>query len=140
MSDPDTTLTEPSAAFSPISVGAYNHITGGIAVDSGRGYTADNRVKPDIVAPGVNVYGPAAGGGFILKSVTSISAAHTAGAAALFLTWGVYYGNDILMTNSKIKTILIRGATRDTDRQYPDNVWGYGKLNVIESFLQLRLV
>ena len=44
------------------------------------------------------------------------------------------------MTNSKIKTILIRGATRDTDRQYPDNVWGYGKLNVIESFLQLRLV
>ena len=53
---------------------------------------------------------------------------------------GVYYGNDILMTNSKIKTILIRGATRDTDRQYPDNVWGYGKLNVIESFLQLRLV
>lgn len=139
-SEPDTTLTEPSAAFSPISVGAYNHITGGIAVDSGRGYTSDDRVKPDIVAPGVNVYGPAVGGGFILKSGTSISAAHTAGAAALFLTWGVYYGNDILMTNSKIKTILIRGATRDTDRRYPDNVWGYGKLNVIESFLQLRLV
>ena len=110
-----------------------------LAFDSGRGYTADNRVKPDITAPGVNVYGPRVGGGYITKSGTSIAAAHTAGAAALLLTWGVYYENDVMMTTNKVKTILIRGAKRDANIEYPNNVWGYGKLNVLESFLQLRL-
>ena len=138
-SNPDVTLTEPSPAFYMISVGAYNHVTGGIAIDSGRGYTADNRVKPDITAPGVNVYGPRVGGGYTTRSGTSIAAAHTAGAAALLLTWGVYYGNDVMMTTNKVKTILIRGAKRDANMEYPNNVWGYGKLNVLESFLQLRL-
>ncbi len=138
-SSPDVTLTEPSPAFYIISVGAYNHITGGISINSSRGYTADNRVKPDITAPGVNVYGPRVGGGYTTRSGTSISAAHTAGAAALLLTWGVYYGNDVMMTTNKVKTILIRGAKRDKNIEYPNNVWGYGKLNVLESFLQLRL-
>lgn len=61
-SNPSTTLTEPGAAERVISVGAYNHITDASYVASGRGYTATGLIKPDFVAPGVDVYGVRAGG------------------------------------------------------------------------------
>lgn len=138
-STPETTLTAPSDASRPISVGAYNHVTGGIYIESGRGYTADNRVKPDIVAPGVNVFGIKNGGGYTYRTGTSIAAAHVAGAAALLLTWGVTERNSVLMGTSEVKSLLIRGAIRDPQMSYPNNVWGYGKLNLINSFFQLRV-
>ncbi len=37
---PDTTLTEISADSRVISVGSYNHVTGAVDIDSGRGYAA----------------------------------------------------------------------------------------------------
>ncbi len=138
-STPDTTLTEPSAGNWVISVGAYDHTTGASYIDSGRGYTADMRDKPDLVAPGVNVYGPKVGGGYVYRSGTSISAAHVAGAAALLMTWGVYYGNAPLMKTSDVKYILIRGAIRDENMSYPNNILGYGKMNLINSFVQMRI-
>ena len=81
------------AAERVISVGAYNHITDASYVASGRGYTATGLVKPDFVAPGVDVYGVRAGGGYTTRTGTSVAAAHAAGAAALLLTWGVTDGN-----------------------------------------------
>ena len=138
-STPETTLTEPAAENWVISVGAYDHTSGAIYIDSGRGFTADNRVKPEIIAPGVNVYGPKSNGGYTYKSGTSIAAAYTAGAAALLLTWGVYYDNLPLIGTSDVKYILIRGASRENAAEYPDNVSGYGKLDLINSFLELRV-
>lgn len=138
-SDPSTTLTEPSAAERVISVGAYNHVTGASYISSGRGYTANNLVKPDFVAPGVDVYGVKAGGGYTRRTGTSVAAAHAAGAAALLLTWGVYYKNLPYMGTSEVKSMLIRGAVRDNNILYPDNVYGYGKLNAIEAFIRMRI-
>lgn len=137
-SEPSTTLTEPSAAERVISVGAYNHVTGAVYISSGRGYTANNMVKPDFVAPGVDVYGVKAGGGYTSRTGTSVAAAHTAGAAALLLTWGVFYKNLPYMGTNEVKSILIRGAKRDSNTLYPDNVYGYGKLDLMESFIIIR--
>ena len=50
-----TTLTIPSTAFRAISVGAYNSYTGSYAPFSGRGFTRSQGIKPDLVAPGVNI-------------------------------------------------------------------------------------
>lgn len=74
-SNPSTTLTEPGAAERVISVGAYNHITDASYVASGRGYTATGLIKPDFVAPGVDVYGVRAGGGYTTRTGTSVAAA-----------------------------------------------------------------
>lgn len=137
--NPDITLTEPAAASRVISVGAYNHYTQGMYIDSGRGYTPDERVKPDIVAPGVNVYGTRAGGDYTTKSGTSVAAAHVAGAAALFLSWGVTQRNALRIGNSEIKSLLIRGARRDAGQNFPNRQQGYGKLDVLQSFNQLRI-
>lgn len=137
-SNPATTLIEPSADREVITVGGYNHMTGGDYIDSGRGYTSLGNVKPDITAPAVNVYGPKPRGGYTYMTGTSVAAAHVAGAAALIFTWGVFFGNVPLMTTSDIKYILVRGADRSSGQEYPNNIQGYGKMNLINSFLQLR--
>ncbi|MCI8427221.1 MAG: S8 family peptidase [Lachnospira sp.] len=142
---PDTTLTEISADSRVISVGSYNHVTGAVDIDSGRGYAALGWVKPELVAPGINVYGAKSGGGYTYRSGTSAAAAIVAGASALLLCWGVYYENEILLGNNEIKYILIRGAVRrdtlatDTFEEYPNPVLGYGKMNLFNSFIQLRV-
>ena len=137
-SNPSTTLTEPGAAERVISVGAYNHITDASYVASGRGYTATSLVKPDFVAPGVDVYGVRAGGGYTTRTGTSVAAAHAAGAAALLLTWGVTDGNLPYMGTNEVKSVLIRGAKRENNTVYPNNIYGYGKMDVIEAFYKLR--
>ena len=137
-SNPSTTLTEPSAAERVISVGAYNHITDASYAASGRGYTATGLIKPDFVAPGVDVYGVRAGGGYTTRTGTSVAAAHAAGAAALLLTWGVTDGNLPYMGTNEVKSVLIRGAKRDNNTVYPNNIYGYGKMDVIEAFYKLR--
>ena len=137
-SNPSTTLTEPGAAERVISVGAYNHITDASYAASGRGYTATGLVKPDFVAPGVDVYGVRAGGGYTTRTGTSVAAAHAAGAAALLLTWGVTDGNLPYMGTNEVKSVLIRGAKRENNTVYPNNIYGYGKMDVIEAFYKLR--
>lgn len=137
-SNPSTTLTEPSAAERVISVGAYNHITDASYAASGRGYTATGLIKPDFVAPGVDVYGVRAGGGYTTRTGTSVAAAHAAGAAALLLTWGVTDGNLPYMGTNEVKSVLIRGAKRENNTVYPNNIYGYGKMDVIEAFYKLR--
>lgn len=137
-SNPSTTLTEPGAAERVISVGAYNHITDASYVASGRGYTATGLIKPDFVAPGVDVYGVRAGGGYTTRTGTSVAAAHAAGAAALLLTWGVTNGNLPYMGTNEVKSVLIRGAKRENNTVYPNNIYGYGKMDVIEAFHKLR--
>ena len=137
-SNPSTTLTEPGAAERVISVGAYNHITDASYGASGRGYTATGLIKPDFVAPGVDVYGVRAGGGYTTRTGTSVAAAHAAGAAALLLTWGVTNGNLPYMGTNEVKSVLIRGAKRENNTVYPNNIYGYGKMDVIEAFYKLR--
>jgi subtilisin family serine protease len=137
-SNPSTTLTEPGAAERVISVGAYNHITDASYAASGRGYTATGLIKPDFVAPGVDVYGVRAGGGYTTRTGTSVAAAHAAGAAALLLTWGVTDGNLPYMGTNEVKSVLIRGAKRENNTVYPNNIYGYGKMDVIEAFNKLR--
>ena len=137
-SNPFTTLTEPGAAERVISVGAYNHITDASYAASGRGYTATGLIKPDFVAPGVDVYGVRAGGGYTTRTGTSVAAAHAAGAAALLLTWGVTDGNLPYMGTNEVKSVLIRGAKRENSTVYPNNIYGYGKMDVIEAFNKLR--
>ncbi len=136
--NPDTTVVVPSVSARGMSVAAYNHLNESIFINSSRGFTRSNIIKPDITAPGVNVYGALPGGRFSRRSGTSVAAAHAAGAAALILQWGIIDGNLPLMTNTDVKTIIIRGARREFDITYPSRIWGYGILDIYSSFERIN--
>lgn len=72
---PDTTLTIPSTSSSVMTVGAYDDATQSYADFSGRGFTRlGHMVKPDLVAPGVNIVTSRAGGGYAAVTGTSFAA------------------------------------------------------------------
>ena len=139
-SNPDTTITVPSDAEAPITVAGYNGVDGSIYFESGRGYTANNMIKPDIAAPAVDVYGPVGEGKFETRSGTSVAAAITAGAGALMLEWTGVQRNDISATTANIKNYFIRGAVRDNLREYPNREWGWGQLDLYKTFENFRNV
>ena len=119
-----TTLTIPSSASRAISVGAYDARTFAYADFSGRGFTRlTNMVKPDLVAPGVNVRTTAVGGGVTVVSGTSFATPFVTGASALLMEWGIEKGNDPYLYGEKLKAYLRKGAKKlrgETD--YPNAV------------------
>ncbi|MCB7319594.1 S8 family peptidase [Lacrimispora sp. 210928-DFI.3.58] len=142
--NPNTTITIPGNTSSPITVGAYNHLNNSIYIHSSRGYTASGIIKPDIAAPGVDVSGPSlarrpgAGVPMTQRTGTSVAAAHVAGAVAGLLGWGIVDGNTLIMSEASIKSYLIRGAGRNPAFTYPNREWGYGTLDLYQTFLRLR--
>lgn len=133
----ETTLTIPSTAFRAISVGAYDPRLGSLAFFSGRGYPRGlGYVKPDLVAPGVNITSCAPGGGYTARSGTSMATPFVTGSVALLMEWGITNGNDAYMYGEKVRAYLIAGA-RQLPFQfiYPNPVVGYGALCLENSFL-----
>ena len=129
-----TTLTIPSTAVRLISVGAYDAYTDSVAPFSGRGYTIQNLVKPDLVAPGVNIESCVPGGGYGIKSGTSMAAPFVSGSAALMMEWGFVKGNDPFLFGEKIKAYLRSGARPLPGfSEYPNPQTGYGALCLRDS-------
>ncbi len=122
--DPFITLTDPANVPVGITVTAYNHRDNSLYLRAGRGYTRRDAIKPDLAAPGVDVFGPQSGGGYTVRSGSSIAAAHVAGAAALMLEWGIVRANMFSMDMGSIKNYLIRGAQRNPDVTYPNRELG----------------
>lgn len=93
--------------------------------------------------PAVRVAGLLAGGSgtrplFVRRSGTSVGAALTAGAVALFFEWGIVRGNYYGMNTEVIRQILIRGARTVVDIAYPNPAWGWGVLDISRAFEALR--
>ncbi len=128
--NPETTLTIPSTASKAITVGAYDSYLGQYAAFSGRGFTwQNNQVKPDLVAPGVDIASCAPGGGYSVRTGTSMATPFVTGSAALLMQWGIVNGNDPYLYGEKLKAYLRRGAKQLPGfAEYPNNQVGYGTL------------
>jgi serine protease AprX len=131
------TIGSPGIAPSVITVGAMNdqntvdRSDDNIASFSSRGPTMDGRVKPDVVAPGVNIISLRApssyldkqmggSGSYTTMSGTSMATPICAGVVALILE-----GNPSLTPN-QVKEILLQTAQ---DRGLDPNTQGEGYIN-----------
>ncbi|WP_186423013.1 S8 family peptidase [Lacrimispora celerecrescens] len=133
-SNPDITITSPGNSRRTLTAAAYNQMTSNILDESGRGFTRSGYVKPDIAAPGFqipcavteNQYGTLTGAG--------ASAAFTAGAIAVIFEWTQNKGNFTYITGEQVNRIIIRGAQRNPAYSYPNNIWGFGQLDLNRVF------
>lgn len=132
---PETTLTIPSTALRPISVGAYDDATRTYAAFSGRGDTRAYGIqKPDLVAPGVGIMTTARYGGYAPMTGTSFATPLVTGAAALLMEWGIVRGNDPYLYGDKVKAYLRKGARAlPGETEIPNPRVGYGALCVADS-------
>lgn len=139
------TLTIPSTASRVITVGAYDAVYESYADFSGRGYLLEgsvggrinvNSIKPDLVAPGVNIQTIGPDNTFVQVSGTSFATPFVTGAAALLMEWGIVRGNDPYLYGEKIKAYLRKGARPlRGESVYPNDRVGYGALCVAESII-----
>lgn len=137
-SNPDVTVTEPGSTVGAITVSYYSGTDSAVDINSGRGYTRSNLVKPDFAAPGVNVTGVAQNGRFVRRSGSSIAAGISAGACALILEWLKKQPELRGVTTSQVANIILFGANRGVLPDYPNREWGYGTLDIYQSLDRLR--
>lgn len=109
-------ITAPADADSILTVGAVDS-TGMIASLSSRGLTFDGRIKPDVVARGLQAVIAVNGGSISTSSGTSFSSPIIAGAVACL--W---------QANPTATNMQIIDAVRQTASQFntPDSIKGYG--------------
>ncbi len=132
----ETTLTIPSTAESAITVGAYDSDTDSLAPFSGRGFTINDQIKPDLVAPGVDIVSCAPGGGYVVKSGTSMATPFVTGSCALLMEYGIVQGKDIYLYGEKVKAALISSTRKlSSYTVYPNETLGFGALCLRDAFL-----
>ncbi len=149
------------------ALGAAGHVSDdvdGMAAFSSRGPTDDNRIKPDVVAPGTNVlstrssvvganplWGDLApadplNGLYCWSGGTSMATPLTAGAAAIIRQHLVqhrgHHVDGVKPSGALIKAFIVNGAESMAPGQFageipaePNNVNGFGRVNLTQSLV-----
>jgi subtilisin family serine protease len=114
-------ITAPADGPNVIAIGAVTS-TGGVAGFSSRGPTADDRIKPDVMAMGVGVrvVSPSSTSSYGFNNGTSLSCPLAAGVVA-----------QILSAHPETTPLQMMNALRSTASMAdaPDNDFGYGIIN-----------
>ena len=142
-----STVSEPPAIYDAATTVGATDINDNLAGFSSRGpVTADgsNRLKPDLVAPGVNVRSSYPGNRYAFMSGTSMSAPHLAG--AITLLWsahpqlrGQVSQSEAILFNTANRHVLATGACGGTSgSSVPNNLFGYGRLDVYAAVKSLQ--
>ena len=131
----DDSIGTPGAYPESYAVGAIRKDEH-IAKFSLRGKSSyTNKIKPDIVAPGVNILSCIPGEKYTIYTGTSMAAPHVTGVIALMLQVNPN------LTVDQIENILNETALPLKDEYYtttPNNGYGYGKVNAV-SAVQLAM-
>ncbi len=124
----------PGTARDALTVGAaFDPGTGGwsMANFSGRGPTADGRIKPEIVAGGINVLSTRNGGGFQSISGTSMATPVVAGVALLMHDLSPAY------SGAQLKSAILSTAIAIGSDNVPNNTWGYGAVDALAALREV---
>ncbi len=108
----------------------------GTDADDMQGYFSPIGPEIELAAPGVDILSSIANWNYETLSGTSQAAAHVTGAAALFLASDLEDVNgDSFVDNRDLRQVLQSTAT-DLGGPGPDNVYGYGRIDVTDASFQ----
>ncbi|HUT82965.1 MAG TPA: S8 family serine peptidase [Candidatus Bathyarchaeia archaeon] len=104
-------IGSPGSTADVLTVGALDSvITPIVASYSSLGLTADNCLKPDVLAPGTSIYSLSnIGDGYVYKSGTSMAAPHITGVVALLAE--ACFANSIDINPGVFKAALMKSCT-----------------------------
>lgn len=135
-----TTVGAPGTAKNVITVGGSQNYNPDVGYNdpelmyssSSRGWTADNRVKPDVIAPAQYVTSTMPGGGYGVMSGTSMATPAAAGAAAVTYEWyqSLYRSEP---SPAMVRALLINTATDmggNTEGTIPNRDEGWGIVDI----------
>ena len=131
-SSSDATITLFGVIKKVITVGAYNDRTDSLWIGSSKGPVVKRQIKPDIVAPGVDIIGPYQNDAYNTATGTGVSSSVVAGIVAIMMSYIISQEEESrnLLFSEPLKTFLMLGATRKEIYTYPNMAQGYGILNL----------
>ncbi len=132
-------IKDPAAIYeNSFTVGASN-IKDTIASFSSIGpvlVDGSGRLKPDVVAPGVNIRSAVLNGGYQTFSGTSMSGPHVAGAVALIIAANPELAGQVEVIENILEQTAIPVQTalncgNVSGQTVPNNIYGYGRIDVL---------
>ena len=129
-----STITNPGYVPEIISTAAFGQgdIIAGFSSRGPSDYYGETILKPEVAAPGVDIYSSIPGGLYGYMSGTSMAAPHTTAMVALLWQAAPCLVGDVPLT----KNIMMWTADPVIDAQcspfveHPNDVWGWGVLNM----------
>ncbi|MGL5313059.1 MAG: S8 family serine peptidase, partial [Peptostreptococcaceae bacterium] len=132
--DPDSiaTVTMYGAERDYITIGTFNDKTDSMWLGSSKGPIRGIGIKPDMVAPGVDIIGTSNDGKYNTGTGTGISSSIISGVLAIIMEYLIEQTQDakLILFSEVLKTYLMLGATKKDIYTYPNISQGYGILNL----------
>ncbi|WP_319024431.1 bile acid germinant receptor pseudoprotease CspC [Paraclostridium bifermentans] len=138
-SNSSATITKLGLANSVITIGTYNDKTNSLWIGSSKGNLSGNRVRPDIIAPGVDIISTYNFNEYNTATGTGVSSSIVCGSLALIIQYLEEESRvpKLSLFTEPLRTYLMIGATRQEIYTYPNISQGYGIFNLRDTFRQI---
>ncbi|EQK42344.1 subtilase family protein [[Clostridium] bifermentans ATCC 638] len=135
----NATITKLGLASSVITIGTYNDKTNSLWIGSSKGNLSGSRVRPDIIAPGVDIISTFNYNEYNTATGTGVSSSIVCGSLALIMQYLEEESRvpKLSLFTEPLRTYLMIGATRQEIYTYPNISQGYGIFNLRDTFRQI---